>query len=380
VTPEGVALGIELGRFRQTPKMAVATGLAEVATQTGILQMPGLPELSPPAVTRETLLAELHPALTVTKFAQGRLELTPGWLPGNWFQNGMVQPIMAAPEFKRPMYEALDAYDRDWLVPGLGLIEQSDFVTLLQTNAAFTEAFLVGLSDEMGRELLWREYPTDQRGTYFRYFWDDDEEELIAPIHRFFPLPLGQHILGGSEGRVVFVVRGALVKRYPDAVMFALREVVNPPVGMEEPVFADPSQPGAEARILFHANLSPDILLVGFDLTPQQVVSQKWWFFIAEHPTAPRFGLDVEGTRAPSGSVVERNDMDWNDVPRTHRSRGGGGFIHPAGDPLTIRELTPDPPPQDVAWPPASSAILARVLLQNPIRAAYDGAELLKDM
>jgi len=24
----------------------------------------------------------------------------------------------------------------------------------------------------MGRELLWREYPTDQRGSYFRQFWD----------------------------------------------------------------------------------------------------------------------------------------------------------------------------------------------------------------
>ena len=31
---------------------------------------------------------------------------------------------------------------------------------------------MTGLNHEFGRELLWREYPTDQRGSYFRQFWD----------------------------------------------------------------------------------------------------------------------------------------------------------------------------------------------------------------
>ncbi|HSM06426.1 MAG TPA: hypothetical protein VK858_17520 [Longimicrobiales bacterium] len=381
VTPESVALAIELNRLRRTPKMTVATSLAEVVTSTGIFELPDLPELTGPTVTKATLLAQLEPALTVTRYAEGRLAAKPGWLPADWFANGMVWPIMAAPEFRRPMYEALDAYDRDWLVPGLGLIEATDFVTLLQTNAAFTEAFLVGLSDEMGRELLWREYPTDQRGTYFKYFWDDDQEELTDEIHRFSKAPLGHHIVGGSDGRVVFVVRGALVKRYPDAVMFALRDIS--PANAVEPVFGDPSQDGFEAKVLFHANLSPDILLVGFDLTPQEVASQDWWFFIAEHPTAPRFGLDTEGSPGPS--IVDRNDLDWADLPRSHGSvRGGGGFIDPGGSPaspvLTINEQTPDPPPPSVTWPPASSAVLARILLQSPIRAAYEGAGLLQDI
>ncbi len=44
--------------------------------------------------------------------------------------------------------------------------------TLLRTNNRFIEAYLVGLNHEMGRELLWREYPTDQRGTYFRIVLD----------------------------------------------------------------------------------------------------------------------------------------------------------------------------------------------------------------
>ena len=46
-----------------------------------------------------------------------------------------------------------------------------DTVLGLQTNRRFVEAYMVGLNHEMGRELLWRGYPTDQRGTYFEHFW-----------------------------------------------------------------------------------------------------------------------------------------------------------------------------------------------------------------
>ena len=42
----------------------------------------------------------------------------------------------------------------------------------LETNPRFIESYMVGLNHEMARELLWREYPTDQRGTCFRQFWD----------------------------------------------------------------------------------------------------------------------------------------------------------------------------------------------------------------
>ena len=34
---------------------------------------------------------------------------------------------------------------------------------------------MVGLNHEFARELLWREFPTDQRGSYFRQFWDPSE-------------------------------------------------------------------------------------------------------------------------------------------------------------------------------------------------------------
>ena len=59
----------------------------------------------------------------------------------------------------------------EWLLPGLDKMP-ADAVALFSTNWTFVESFLVGLNHEMARKLLWNGYPTDQRGTYFRHFWD----------------------------------------------------------------------------------------------------------------------------------------------------------------------------------------------------------------
>ncbi|MCL4258882.1 MAG: hypothetical protein KJZ53_10200, partial [Anaerolineales bacterium] len=62
----------------------------------------------------------------------------------------------------------------------------------LVTNPRFIEAFMVGLNHEMSRELLWRGFPTDQRGSYFRQFWETrgrvpkpegDAAKDVGPIH-----------------------------------------------------------------------------------------------------------------------------------------------------------------------------------------------------
>ena len=79
--------------------------------------------------------------------------------------------IRFAPTFPQPMYEAMRDYFPDMLLPGMGLVPQNT-IALLKTNPELIEAYMVGLNHEMSRELLWRGFPTDQRGTYFRQFWD----------------------------------------------------------------------------------------------------------------------------------------------------------------------------------------------------------------
>jgi hypothetical protein len=78
---------------------------------------------------------------------------------------------MAYPVIDQPMYEPLRDLGADYFLPRADLIP-SNTVTLLETNQRFIEAYLAGVNHEFARELLWREYPTDQRGTPFRQFWD----------------------------------------------------------------------------------------------------------------------------------------------------------------------------------------------------------------
>ena len=104
-------------------------------------------------------------------------------------------------------------------------------VAIVEPNAAFIEAYMVGLNHEMGRELLWRGFPTDQRGTVFSRFWDrrGSVSTTNAPVpERDMPADprsgarqqaeLGAHLEhGAARTSSCCCVRGELLQRYPRA-------------------------------------------------------------------------------------------------------------------------------------------------------------------
>ena len=117
--------------------------------------------------TRDALVKSLDPQKTIA----ARIKASLGITASTPADGDALEPILDAPEFPQPMYEALRNISQDFLFPGLEHVPQ-DTVMLLETNSKFVESFLVGLNSEMNRELLWRDYPTDQRHTYFQQFWD----------------------------------------------------------------------------------------------------------------------------------------------------------------------------------------------------------------
>ncbi len=346
---------------------AAAAALVPLSKDLVTLAWPGTPERPQFGLDRTGLLASLDPATTATVRIRGRLGQLPQWLPGDWFDDGQVQPIMAGPVFVRPMYQALAAYDREWLIPGVAAIPDSDMVTALTTNPEFVEAFLVGLSHEMGRELLWRSYPTDERNTYFRRFWNGDVDELTMDIHRFTPTPLGTHLLPTLTGRVALLVRGQLIRRYPNAIVLAMRA---DHLEQGRPIFS--ANPSWTATVLFQDHLSPDMVIVGFDLTTEQVRDEGWWFLIAEHPGAPRFGL--AGPPAPASPT--RETLAWGTLPMRLDPTGtaAAGFLN-ATAPADITDT--DAAGGSSHWG-GDSAITAHLLLIDPFRAAFEGIKMLE--
>jgi hypothetical protein len=96
-----------------------------------------------------------------------------------------IAPVMAYPDIKEPMYSPLRDLSPDLLVPNLSLVPPNT-ISLMLTNSRFIEAYMAGANHEFARELLWREYPTDCRGSPFRQFWDVSAvpELVLDPVAR----------------------------------------------------------------------------------------------------------------------------------------------------------------------------------------------------
>jgi len=119
-------------------------------------------EINPQFTIKERLTRQLRTAGKIAQRAEPEA------------QGDTLDPVMWAPEFWQPMYAPLRDKSQDLLLPGVEKIPQNT-IGLLKTNRRFVESYLCGCNHEFAGELLWRGFPTDQRGSYFRQFWNVDE-------------------------------------------------------------------------------------------------------------------------------------------------------------------------------------------------------------
>ncbi|MFI6642523.1 hypothetical protein [Streptomyces sp. NPDC050504] len=361
--------------------------------------------------TGDRMLTGLRSDTTVPRTLLGAVSLPERLRP---FADRFIE-AMAYPVLDLPMFQSLIDLSVDTFVPNLNLVPPNT-ITLLATDQEFIEAFMVGLNHEMARELLWREYPTDQMGSVFRQFWDprpalplpgetpEQRRERLYDITRIHTwgkdTPLGGHdnrdTGGPQEEELVLVIRGELLKKYPTAAVYAhkadwARDAAGRPDPGQERVlaeFPDAERPPPHLVKLpiYEAKVAPDITLLGFDLTAAQARGHApddagWFFVIKERPGDPRFGAD-EGQGTP---VEVWNDLSWRDVDPGNRN-----FIEL--DPAVTVPLLPfdgsedDPEKQeqrreDAALPLWSerlnSADIAYMLFQAPVLIAVHAEEML---
>ena len=305
-----------------------------------------------------------------------------------------VLPAMAWPDFEDPMYKKLADISGELLLPNLKLIPPNT-ISLLKTNQKFIESYMVGLNHEMGRELLWREFPTDQRGSYFRQFWDvngiikpsvdqppsqtSEEFKDIKAIHTWsIDSLLGSHnnreTIGDAE-QLVLVIRGDLLKKYPHTFIFAQKAIAgqNP----EEPEI-DRDLTDAEFKLhlkfpLYKAEIEPDIKFFGFDLTIEQAKGTVatspftdnlgWFFMIQQIPGEPQFGMDLHFDQGSDG--LSWDDLAWDRFTEDIAFIKAG--VQPTIDPETIK------------WG-QDAASMAYILFQKPSMVAIHANDMLEKL
>ena len=338
------------------------------------------------------VLQKLHPRFTLPKsiydrirFSRPTYEIPPA---------DKIIPVMAYPVFPEPTYESVRDLGVDYLIPNLDLVPNNT-ITLLESNQRFIEAFLMGANHEMGRELLWREFLTDQRGSYFRQFWDSvdqvnvdglTEEQLaesgldITEIHKWeTDTNLGEHNARpgvDDPALLVLMIRGDLLKKYPDTIVYAQKARFKQAgdegfiEGEYDPKVDPRTLTGNKMYPLFSANIDPDITFFGFDLTADEARGNRpddpgYFFVLHERPGEIRFGLDAEGT---SGTPPNWNDINQNNAPIT------GHHVDASNNAITATDNTVNDKP--VTWGD-NSTNFAQILFQNPVLLAVHGDEMI---
>jgi hypothetical protein len=322
----------------------------------------------------------------------------------------LLQRVMAYPDIKEPMYQPLAKLSKDFVLPNLDLVP-ANTITLLETNPPFIEAYMVGVNHECCSEFLWREYPTDQRGSPFRQFWDvttvaavagetlaQRSERLkdIPPIHRWAAASaLGSHDQrrGAAAGeRIVVVIRGDLLRRYPNAMITAQRAKWATSgaahLGIADPegsrTLANENHDDIRYPVL-GAHFAPDVQCIGFDLSAETVRGPNglveteaakaafpgpdlgWFFVIQEVPGEPRFGLDE--------TVPEEvNPRRWDNLAWEHVA-APNGFVD-----VALPFLVTPPGRLDAGDPQwgANAADMAAILYQKPVMVAIHGRHMLR--
>jgi hypothetical protein len=380
------------------------------------------------------VVSKIDPTVTIPAWTWQHIQI-PAWIKSQLDAETFTE-AKAYPRFDLPMYKPLAAISAELFLPNINLIEYNS-ITLLESNQAFIEAYMVGLNHEFARELLWREYPTDQRGSYFRQFWDvstllnaenptndpDKAEEIrekyrdIPKLHRWpRASPLGSHDHRQKPGEpeleeVVLVIRGELLKKYPNAVIYAHKATwqrdETPQHNFDkrqsrilyQEAEGDKSEPSFDVirTPLYKAQVDPDITFFGFKLDVKDAKGESdpqtptlknagWFFVIKERPGEPRFGFDV-----PKADVDSAPNLTWNDLSWSEVLPGNGVIDVNLATPPSISPTAPesDSPSflaqreedKKIFWNTNGHAVdaadMAYILYQVPVLVAVHASEML---
>lgn len=359
----------------------------------------GVPTFSNSDITqsRTSLVEHMNPLDNTNKSIATKIAFNTDLHTTDLPNTNQAKKVMAHPTFKDPVFGYLSEQFPRFIAPGIENMENNT-VSLMKVNQAFVESFLLGMNQAFSEELLWREYPTDQRGSYFKNFWEsqdyvdwsgistdlDDisqidqwDESSSLGTHGVSGIEQEQH---GSEGeKVVVMLRGDLFKKFPNLVIYAHKATWKTSGGITHRVLADlGTDPDLVVKSpIFKVDLEKDIASFGFNMgvnearggltsngNPDPLSDDPGWFFILKERTGElRFGLDTPGGGSIPMASKTADQLDWDDVIG---STSNQQFIN----------LPNSIPIADAIWG-ADAAQMAYILQQKPSIIAFHASSLI---
>jgi hypothetical protein len=347
----------------------------------------------------QNLVGELKPGKNIIKRISGSIKV---WDGSQYTAIKKLKPAMAYPEFTEPVYLYLKKVSQNFILPNIEKIPENS-VALLEPNQRFIESFMAGLNYEMAKELFWREYPTDQRGTYFRQFWDINDnlfEQNPENMKDIIPMDqwdkaLGQH-KKNIDNMVVLVVRGELLSKYPGTMIYAQKAQYNSANPSGPRLFIPDISEATTKFPLFKAELQPDITLIGFNLTPEDAIGVRvldgetttgkdpgWFIVFKERAGQVRFGLDdFDGPddTLPASMPVTWSDLTWEHL--VNQKSDLENFQINFSKPLNIIDTvsTAEKYYNEVPRWGSNSAEIASILYQDPVIFARHSSEFINPL
>ena len=305
--------------------------------------------------------------------------------------------------FPYPMSTILQKEYSEFFCPNIDKLPENS-VTILDVNEPLIEAFMVGLNDEMQKEMLWRRFPNKSVGDYFLRFWDMKDNGIKKegqPIDPNDIDPISSWKLGNKLGEsyieklkakygdpknnnafdtTAFAIRSNLFKKYPDVLVYAILvekgqyEEKDGQVQVKDsfeltkvsdkylPLFTSLYEPNIK---IFHFPLSITSLREGKD-------DKKYFFVIEERGGKLNFGMDE--TKPKDGI------KSWDDINYETLNIQPSSIVtlnNPIANRLSPLPLTRDASDKDqVNWKEDSAAIAA-ITFQAPIRAIVPARNML---
>lgn len=363
-------------RFDGTLAGAITMGrdLLDVLTRISDIPMP-LRDVLDLSTASTSVLTQIDPLRSIQDVLVTRIPALSGLMTADL---ALPSRLVLQPIFTDPLYEDVVRLDSRYLLPGADTLRNNK-VALLEADDDFVAAFLAGANHEMSRELIWREFPTSPRHTFFRRFWDTGATgpDDSGDISHWKNAILGRNLSGiTADALTIILVRGDLVRRYPNAHVYLRKgewqhgEVVPTGNHLSEPLM----QGMIDRRTAFYGFPvnTDDLRGNRMQRSSGRTATGAGWFVTIEEPSqGPRFGLDLP---ADEDSDLQTGATTWSELSWGHLV--GDSLTDPhfavARTSLPVRNAVPG----RLSWG-HNSAHMAAITWQRPFRLYIHADRLL---